>query len=199
MFKAALQELVNEIGLEVQVGHYPPACSKYNPIEHRLFPHVTRACQGVTFVSVELVKELIERTKTKTGLTVTVDIISGNYPTGAKAPPGFKENMTILFDDHLPKWNYRVIPSALVARPEKVFVPQAHGVPVFRIRTVIEFSFLNSFRTLVVTAGCRRQRSGCLVVRRSPRGPADRTGSPSGTHNRPAPDRCRSRPGGRPG
>ena len=47
MFKAALQELVNEVGLEVQVGHYPPACSKYNPIEHRLFPHVTRACQGV--------------------------------------------------------------------------------------------------------------------------------------------------------
>ena len=31
--------------------------------------------------------------------------------------------MTILFDDHLPKWNYRVIPRALVARPEKVFVP----------------------------------------------------------------------------
>ena len=113
VFKAALQELVNEIGLEVQVGHYPPACSKYNPIEHRLFPHVTRACQGVIFVSVELVKELIERTKTKTGLTVTVDIISGNYPTGAKAPPGFKENMTILFDDHLPKWNYRVIPQRL--------------------------------------------------------------------------------------
>ena len=63
------------------------------------------------FVSVELVKKLIERTKTKTGSTVTVDIIAGNYPTGAKAPPGFKENMTILFDDHLPKWNYRVIPS----------------------------------------------------------------------------------------
>ena len=114
VFKAALQELVNEIGLEVQVGHYPPACSKYNPIEHRLFPHVTRACQGVIFVSVELVKELIERTKTKTGLTVTVDIISGNYPTGAKAPPGFKENMTIQFDDHLPKWNYRVIPQRLI-------------------------------------------------------------------------------------
>ncbi len=57
----------------------------------------------------------------------------------------------------------------------------------------------HDLRTLVVTAGCRRQRSGCLAGRRSPRGPADRTGSPSGTHNRPTPDRCRSRPGGRPG
>ena len=31
------------------MAHYPPYCSKYNPIEHRLFPHVTRACQGVIF------------------------------------------------------------------------------------------------------------------------------------------------------
>ncbi|MGZ8908283.1 MAG: ISAzo13-like element transposase-related protein [Methylobacter sp.] len=27
-------------------------CSKYNPIEHRLFAHITRACQGVVFHSV---------------------------------------------------------------------------------------------------------------------------------------------------
>ncbi|MGB3265204.1 MAG: hypothetical protein WBA89_14775 [Microcoleus sp.] len=25
--------------------------SKYNPIEHRLFPHITRACQGVIFTN----------------------------------------------------------------------------------------------------------------------------------------------------
>ena len=113
VFKAALQHLVNRLGFEIRVAHYPPSASKYNPIEHRLFPHVTRACQGVVFVSVELVKELMERTQTKTGLSVTVDIIAGNYPTGAKAPPGFRETMTILFDDHLPKWNYRVIPQRL--------------------------------------------------------------------------------------
>ncbi|WP_309143890.1 hypothetical protein [Oscillatoria sp. HE19RPO] len=41
--------------------HYPPYASKYNPIEHRLFPHVTRACQGVIFTSIELVKELMEK------------------------------------------------------------------------------------------------------------------------------------------
>jgi len=110
VFKAALQHLANRMGIEIRVAHYPPYESKYNPIEHRLFPHVTRACQGVVFVSVELVKELMERTKTKTGLWVTVDIIEMLYATGEKAPEGFKENMTIAFDDLLPKWNYRAIP-----------------------------------------------------------------------------------------
>ena len=110
VFKAALQNLANRMGREIRVAHYPPYQSKYNPIEHRLFPHVTRACQGVIFVSVELVKELIERTKTKTGLRVTVDIIERMYATGEKAPVGCKEHMTILFDDLLPKWNYRAVP-----------------------------------------------------------------------------------------
>ena len=110
VFKAALQDLANRIGIEIRVAHYPPYTSKYNPIEHRLFPHVTRACQGVVFVSVELVKELMERTKTKTGLWVTVDIIERIYLTKVQAPEGFKENMTIAFDDVLPKWNYRAIP-----------------------------------------------------------------------------------------
>jgi len=47
LFKQDLQRLANEIGVEIRVAHYPAYCSKYNPIEHRLFPHVTRACQGV--------------------------------------------------------------------------------------------------------------------------------------------------------
>ena len=57
------------------MAHYPPYPSKYNPIEHRLFPHGTRACQGVIFKSVGLVKELMEKTRTRTGLRVVVDIV----------------------------------------------------------------------------------------------------------------------------
>jgi hypothetical protein len=46
LFKEDLTKVVQEIGVEVRVAHYPPYTSKYNPIEHRLFPHLTRACQG---------------------------------------------------------------------------------------------------------------------------------------------------------
>ena len=114
IFKEDLQKLVNEIGLEIRVAHYPPYTSKYNPIEHRLFPHITRACQGVIFKTVETVKELIEKTKTKTGLRVTVEIINKIYHAGRKVAEDFKENMKIVFDNYLPQWNYRVVPIPVV-------------------------------------------------------------------------------------
>ena len=111
IFKDDLQKLVDEIGVELRIAHYPPYTSKYNPIEHRLFPHVTRACQGVVFKSVGLVKSLMEKTRTSKGLRVTVNIIDKVYETGRKVAADFKENMTIKFDKLLPKWNYRVVPN----------------------------------------------------------------------------------------
>jgi len=82
LFKVDLQRFANETGLNVTVAHYPPYCSKYNPIEHRVFPHVTRACQGVVFESVEIVEELIAKTTTTTGLRLTTSIINKVYETG---------------------------------------------------------------------------------------------------------------------
>src|SRR3954467_12675859 len=111
LFKEDLQRLVDRLGIEIRGGHYPPYCSKYNPIEHRLFPHLTRACQGVIFESVELVKELMEKARTSTGLRVTVEVLDKVYRTGRKYAEGFKEGMKIVFDELLPKWNYRAIPS----------------------------------------------------------------------------------------
>ena len=112
VFKEQLQALAERLGLEIRVAHYPPYCSKYNPIEHRLFPHVTRACQGVVFQSIQIVKTLMEKTATSTGLEVTVDIMDKVYQTGRTCAKGFKENMKILFDDFLPQWNYRAVPPA---------------------------------------------------------------------------------------
>ena len=54
LFKEDLQRLAGRLGLELRVAHYPPYCSKHNPIEHRVFPHVTRACQGVIVHTVEI-------------------------------------------------------------------------------------------------------------------------------------------------
>lgn len=111
IFKQDLQQLVDEIGIDIRIAHYPPYTSKYNPVEHRLFPHITRACQGVIFTSIELVKELIEKTRTSTGLSVIVKIIDKVYETGRKVVDGFKETMRIVFDDFLPQWNYTAIPN----------------------------------------------------------------------------------------
>jgi Rhodopirellula transposase DDE domain len=53
LFKQDLKRLANRLGIEIRVAHYPPYCSKYSAIEHRLFPHLTRACRGVIFHTVE--------------------------------------------------------------------------------------------------------------------------------------------------
>lgn len=112
IFKQELQALVDEIGIEIRVAHYPPYCSKYNPIEHCLFPQVTRACQGVIFKSLEVVCQLIAQTKTQQGLSVTVDLLDRIYETGRKVATDFKQNMTILFDDLLPQWSYSAVPQS---------------------------------------------------------------------------------------
>jgi hypothetical protein len=110
LFKADLQGLVNRLRIAVRVAHYPPYCSKYNPIEHRLFPHLSRACQGVIFTSVELVKQLLEKARTRTGLRVVVDILDKVYQTGRRLPKEVKKTLNLVHDDFLPKWNYRVLP-----------------------------------------------------------------------------------------
>lgn len=113
LFKQALQRLADEIGVEIRIAHYPPYCSKYNPIEHRFFPHVSRACQGVIFTTIKVVKDLMQKTNTSTGLKAFVHIIDQVYQTSRKVAADFKENMPIVFDDFLPQWNYRAIPLAL--------------------------------------------------------------------------------------
>jgi hypothetical protein len=110
VFKEQLQKLANRLGVEIRVAHYPPYCSKYNPIEHRLFPHVTRACRGVIFRTLETVRHYMSKTETATGLKVEVSILEKVYETGLKCAAGFKETMKIVFDKVLPKWNYRAIP-----------------------------------------------------------------------------------------
>ena len=105
-----MQKLVNHIGIEIRIAHYPPYTSKYNPIEHRLFPHLSRACQGVIFESVDTVSKFMATATTLKGLRVFTTILDRTYKTGQKVAEGFKETMEIFFDDSLPQWNYTAKP-----------------------------------------------------------------------------------------
>jgi hypothetical protein len=110
LFKEELQRLADELKIEIRIAHYPPYTSKYNPIEHRLFPHITRACKGVVFKSVELVNDLMARAKTTAGLIVFSSILTKTFETGRKVAEDFKESMRIQFDNYLPQWNYVAVP-----------------------------------------------------------------------------------------
>ena len=108
--KEDLQKLASRLGIEIRVAHYPPYCSKYNPIEHRLFPHLTRACRGVIFHTLETVRYYMAKAETTTGMRVKVSILDKVYATGRKCAAGFKKAMKIVFDSFLPKWNYTAVP-----------------------------------------------------------------------------------------
>ena len=110
IFKEDLQNLVNRIQVPIRVAHYPPYCSKYNPIDHRFFPHVARACQGIIFRTLDIVQRFIRRTTTSTGLRTTLHVLDKCYETGRAASARFLENCPIIFDAILPELNYLVVP-----------------------------------------------------------------------------------------
>ena len=89
--------------------------SKYNLIEHRLFPHIIRVCQGVIcqgviLENVQLFQELIETTTPQTGLKVFTTILDKTYQISRKIAEDFKLNMKIVFDCVFPQWNYTAEP-----------------------------------------------------------------------------------------
>ena len=110
IFKQDLVELTDELGIEIRMAHYPPYTSKWNPIEHRLFPHITRALSGLMIKSYEMVKHLVEKTTTKAGLKVKSIIDTTEYKTGRKVDKDFNRNFNISYDSFLPKLNYVINP-----------------------------------------------------------------------------------------
>ena len=112
IFKHDLQAVVNSIGIDVRVAHYPSYCSKYNLIERRFFPHISRACTGMLFDTLEAAVDLMRKASTSTGLRTTVNVIKRVYETGRNATEEMKEHIrrTVTFETLLPKWNYTFTP-----------------------------------------------------------------------------------------
>ncbi len=108
-FKKQMLILAEKTGIDFIICHYPPYASKWNPIEHRLFAHVQRAIDGVVFTDYNIVKELISKTKTTTGLKVFVRLHMKEYPTGIKTDKSEVDFSRIQFNDKIPKLSYRII------------------------------------------------------------------------------------------
>lgn len=110
LFKENVKHLAMRLGLSIRVAHYPPGCSKYNPIEHRMFCHVARSLKGVTLDSIDTAARFIRQTSTATGLSVIVEKARKMYYKGKKATERFLDHLPIVFDDHLPELNYYATP-----------------------------------------------------------------------------------------
>lgn len=107
-FKEQVLKLAATIGKDILVCHYPPYASKWNPIEHRLFAHVHHAIQGVVFSDYKIVKELIEKTRTGTGLKVVVRILEKHFETGIKTKKEKIDFSRIQKHPEIPELSYRI-------------------------------------------------------------------------------------------
>lgn len=109
-FKWYLVQMAKRLGINIKIAHYPPYCSKWNPIEHRLFSQISRVWSGAVFNTVEEAAELASRTRTKTGLAVFTAINRESYEIKKERNTLFESvcGRYIDKDEILPKWNYLV-------------------------------------------------------------------------------------------
>jgi hypothetical protein len=111
LWKIALQELVNEIGIPITVCHYPPGTSKWNPIEHKMFSHISINWRGKPLRTFDDAVNYIRATTTKTGLAIDADIDTNTYEKGIKISSAQLRAVNIKKHDFHGEWNYTISPS----------------------------------------------------------------------------------------
>lgn len=92
------------------VCHYPTRCSKWNPIEHRLFSYISHNWAGKPLKTISIMLAYIRGTKTSTGLKVEAALDEGVYRRGQKVNREDLEKKILTEHDICPNWNYTVKP-----------------------------------------------------------------------------------------
>jgi transposase len=110
LWKKMLQAFANEEHLTITVAHYPPATSKWNKIEHRLFSFISINWRAKPLTSLEVVLELLSHTKTKEGLAVMALKDSNTYPTGIKVSDEELASLNLSRNSFHGDWNYTIKP-----------------------------------------------------------------------------------------
>lgn len=111
LFRQQLYRLSQRLARTFRVCHLPPYCSKYNPIDHRLFCHLTRSLQAMQLSSIQAVQEAIQQTTTRTGLRVVCELAPRPYVRGVKANPEFLASEPTCRDNKLSAYNYKFSPN----------------------------------------------------------------------------------------
>ncbi len=104
------QQLCDGFGLTVTVCHYPTGCSKWNPIEHRLFGPISINWAGQPLRSWETLLGHLRHTTTTTGLQVSAALLVGDYPTGERVSDEEMEQLHLTCHAVCPTWNYTLQP-----------------------------------------------------------------------------------------
>jgi hypothetical protein len=110
-WKKDLQEkLCDAFSLTITISHYPPGCSKWNPVEYRLFSHISMNWAGQPLPSLEAMLAFIRGTTTAGGLTVEAQLDQEIYRKGRKATERQLRGLALSTHDVCPRWNDTLSP-----------------------------------------------------------------------------------------
>jgi hypothetical protein len=110
LWKMALQELADELGLRLTVCHFPPGTSKWNKIEHRMFCHITQNWRGRPLTSYAVIVQLIGNTRTTAGLKICSELDDHVYPLKETVTAEQLAQVRLTPATFHGEWNYTVTP-----------------------------------------------------------------------------------------
>lgn len=117
VWKYQLQtQIADRYAMTINVCHYPPGTSKWNPIEHRLFSEISKTWAGCPLRSFDLLLQYLRATKTQTGLRVQAHLVPETYASGERVSDELMATLQIEAHAVCPQWNYTIRPRA--ATPE---------------------------------------------------------------------------------
>ena len=103
-------EICDAFSLPATVCHYPTGCSKYNPIERRLFSQISMNWMGKPLTSLALMLGYIRGTTTESGLTVEAFLADGEFPQAEKVSAKEMRQIALRSHEACPEWNYTITP-----------------------------------------------------------------------------------------
>jgi hypothetical protein len=107
------REMCDRFGLAMTVCHYPPGCSKWNPIERRLFSQISINWSGVPLRSLSVMLGYIRGTTTRTGLRVSARLDESHYERGQKIGKDEMDRLRLSQHEVCPRWNYTISPNPM--------------------------------------------------------------------------------------
>lgn len=123
LWKQQLQDqLCDQRGLKVTVCHYPTGCSKWNPIEHRLFSQISTNWAGKPLRTFDTMLAYVRGTTTNTGLVVSAMLQEDAYAAGRRVSETEMQTLNLEHAAVCPNWNYTL-------RPRSDNAVNAHATP----------------------------------------------------------------------
>lgn len=113
------QKLAQAYGLQVTVAHYPTGCSKWNPIEHKLFSAISLNWAGQPLTSFDKMLGYLRGTTNQSGLTVRAKLLTGQFERDKKVSLQELERLPLEWAEECPQWTYTLHSGPPLAPPPK--------------------------------------------------------------------------------